>query len=443
VSVPVLTAVTGASWEAELVAGLERAPAGLQVVRRCVDVADLLAAASSGIARAALVSGELRRLDSDALSRLRGCGVAAVGLVGAGDEASERRLRQLGVDHVLPADSAPAVLAAMVSRAIVERPAASPAHYSVPGSTPHPGSPGASGARSRATVGPDGTGISDSSPGRLVAVWGPTGAPGRTTVAIQLAAELARTGTATLLADADVYGGVVAQVLGLLDEAPGLAAAARLANNGQLDLEALARAAPYVAPDLRVLTGISRAARWPELRPSALGQVWSLCRRLAAWTVVDCAFAIEQDEELSFDTAAPRRNGATIETLQDADVVLAVGTADPVGVQRLVRGLSDLEEVAPGGRPRVVLNRVRRSAVGAHPRTQLAAALEQHAGVADVAFVPDDPAALDAALLNGQLLVDVAPDSPARVAFAALAAELTGDDTLRVRRRRWARAGHR
>jgi Flp pilus assembly CpaE family ATPase len=444
VSVPVLTAVTGASWEAELVAGLERAPAGLQVVRRCVDVADLLAAASSGIARAALVSGELRRLDTDALSRLRACGVAAVGLVGAGDEASERRLRQLGVDHVLPADSAPAVLAAMVSRAIVERPAASPAHYSVPGSAPHPGSPGANGVRSRSAAEQAGAGIPDSSPGRLVAVWGPTGAPGRTTVAIQLAAELARTGTATLLADADVYGGVVAQVLGLLDEAPGLAAAARLANNGQLDLEALARAAPYVGPDLRVLTGISRAARWPELRPSALGQVWSLCRRLAAWTVVDCAFAIEQDEELSFDTAAPRRNGATIETLQDADVVLAVGTADPVGVQRLVRGLSDLEEVAPGVRPRVVLNRVRRAVVGAHPRTQLAAALEQHAGVADVAFVPDDPASLDAALLHGQLLADVAPDSPARAAFAALAAELAGDDTVRTRRRRrWARAGHR
>ena len=67
-------------------------------------------------------------------------------------------------------------------------------------------------------------------------MWGPTGAPGRTTVAVGLATELARSGVHTLLADADVYGGVVAQVLGFLDEAPGLAAAVRLANNGQLDL---------------------------------------------------------------------------------------------------------------------------------------------------------------------------------------------------------------
>ena len=69
----------------------------------------------------------------------------------------------------------------------------------------------------------------------------PTGAPGRTTVAVGVATELAAAGTPTLLADADVYGGVVAQVLGFLDEAPGLAAAARLANNGQLDVAGAGR----------------------------------------------------------------------------------------------------------------------------------------------------------------------------------------------------------
>ena len=43
--------------------------------------------------------------------------------------------------------------------------------------------------------------------GRLVAVWGPTGAPGRTTVATYLACELAGLGVSTVLADADTYGG--------------------------------------------------------------------------------------------------------------------------------------------------------------------------------------------------------------------------------------------
>ena len=67
--VPVLAAVTGASWEAALVSALERAPAGITVVRRCVDLPDLLAAASVGTARAVLLSAGLRRLDREALSR--------------------------------------------------------------------------------------------------------------------------------------------------------------------------------------------------------------------------------------------------------------------------------------------------------------------------------------------------------------------------------------
>jgi len=262
--------------------------------------------------------------------------------------------------------------------------------------------------------------------GRLVAVWGPTGAPGRTTVAVGVATELAAAGTPTLLADADVYGGVVAQVLGFLDEAPGLAAAARLANNGQLDVPALAGVAVVAGPDLRVLTGISRADRWPELRPAALEQVWALARSLAAVTVVDLGFCLEQDEELSFDTAAPRRNGATVATLLAADVVLAVGSADPVGMQRLVRGLTGLREAAPGVLPRVVVNRVRRSAVGPDPEAQLAEALERYAGVRDVAFVPDDRDAMDASLLQARALCESSPDSPARRALAGIAAGLVG-----------------
>jgi MinD-like ATPase involved in chromosome partitioning or flagellar assembly len=260
----------------------------------------------------------------------------------------------------------------------------------------------------------------------LVAVWGPTGAPGRTTVAVTLAAELAGAGVPTLLADADVYGGVVGQLLGLLDEAPGLAAAARLANQGRLDLPALARLAPVVAPRLRVLTGVSRAARWPELRPVALEQVWALSRALAEVTVVDCGFCLEQDEELAYDTAAPRRNGATLRTLELADTVLAVGAADPVGVQRLVRGLAELREAVPGAAVRVVLNRVRRTAVGAGAREQLTAALERHAGVTDVVLVPEDRQSVDSAVLHGRVLAEVARGSPARLALAGLAAALLG-----------------
>jgi Flp pilus assembly CpaE family ATPase len=417
VTVPVLTAVTD-RWEASLVSGLEREHGDVVVVRRCVDLADLLATAATGQARAVVVSADLRRFDGEALTYLESADVAVVGLVEPGDEAAERRLRQLGLTEVLPADALPAEVGEAVARAIAAHAArhagalsstalADPRH-ALPGQE-HPDRPG--GAEPQAS-------------GRLVAVWGPTGAPGRTTIAVTLAAELAAAGRETVLADADTYGGSVAQVLGLLDEAPGLAAAARAADHGTLDLAQLGRNAPSVSPRLRVLTGIVRPQRWPELRPAALARVFDLARLMCAWVVVDCGFSLEQDEELSYDTATPRRNGATLVTLEQADVVLAVGSADPVGLQRLVRGLAELSELRPGLEPVVVVNRLRSSAVGGSPESRVREALARYAGVEDVVVVPDDRPALDAALLAGRSLTETASGSPARRAVVDLATRL-------------------
>jgi MinD-like ATPase involved in chromosome partitioning or flagellar assembly len=444
---PVLTAGTGAQWEADLVAALEHGPFGLTVVRRCVDLADLLATAAAGTARAALIGSELRRLDRDALSRLAAGGMAVVGVVTPGDEAGERRLRQLGVDPVLSVDAGARIISAATvaavsalseqERASPQRSYASPAVPSQ-ATRSEPGSPtvvdGAVDSAWSGDLGPfvDADGRET---GKLIAVWGPTGAPGRTTLAVNIAAELAAAGRPTLLADADTYGGAVAQFLGLLDEAPGLAAAARLANSATLDLPGLARVARAIdGLPLRVLTGISRPDRWPDLRPSSLEVVWSLARRLAAYTVADCGFSLEQDEELAFDTAAPRRNGATLATLEAADVVLVVGAADPVGLQRLTRGLGDLADAVPGAARQVVVNRIRRGPIGAGPEQQIAAVLNRFAGVDRVTFVPDDQAACDRALARGRALLEVAPDTPVRRAIAALAAHLAGRDVSRPRR---------
>jgi MinD-like ATPase involved in chromosome partitioning or flagellar assembly len=272
----------------------------------------------------------------------------------------------------------------------------------------------------------DGPALIDGGTGRLVAVWGPTGAPGRTTVAVTLATEAARLGCSCLLADADSYGGVVAQVLGLLDESPGLAAAVRQANAGSLDLHALAKLARVVGPNLRVLTGIARAERWPELRPSGLTAVYAVARQLALVTVIDCGFGLEQDEELSYDTTAPRRNGSTLATLADADHVVAVGSADPIGLQRLVRGLAELSDAVPGCRPQVVVNKLRKGPINGDATDEIRQALARYAGIDAVVFVPYDRQSLDKAVAGGHTLAEVAPDSPARLALLPLAARYAG-----------------
>jgi len=244
-------------------------------------------------------------------------------------------------------------------------------------------------------------------------------------VALNLASELARMGQPTVLVDADTYGGCIAQSLSLLDEAPGLAAATRSADQGTLDLAALARLAPEVSTGLRVLTGIPKAERWPELRAAALEHVLTLTRRLARFTVIDCGFSLEDDEELSYDTLAPRRNAATLTSLAVADRVLAIGAGDPIGLQRLVRGLQELGTIASPA-PTVVINKVRSSAVGARPEPRIRDALTRFAGIDDPRFIPDDPASLDGALLAGQSLAEAAPDSGVRKALVALAAEVCG-----------------
>jgi Flp pilus assembly CpaE family ATPase len=162
--------------------------------------------------------------------------------------------------------------------------------------------------------------------------------------------------------------------------------------------------------------------------------VLSLARRLAEVTVVDVGFCLESDEELAYDTLAPRRNGATLEVLATADEVIAVGSADPVGLQRLVRGLASLREAVPDAEVRVVVNRLRGSAIPGDAAAQVRQSLLRHAGVEVDVFVPLDVEGFDRAVVAGRPLGEVAPQSPARRALAALAASCAGVRTGSRRR---------
>jgi MinD-like ATPase involved in chromosome partitioning or flagellar assembly len=380
------------------------------------------------LARAVVLSADLQRLDSDAVAQLTAAGVAVIGLFDPSDAAAARRLTDLGVHQVLPADTPTEEIAARVTSAVADlsehqaRDARIRLGIADPGlAAPVPPSGRRAGPAPPARP-----------PGRVITVWGPVGGPGRTTVAITLAAELAAAGHETLLVDADTYGASVAQSLGLLDESAGLAAAARAANQGLLDVPRLAELAPFVGARLRVLTGLAQSRRWPELRSAALDTVWQNARRLATWTVIDAGFGLEADEEMMFDTAAPRRHGATLSAVTTADLVIAVGAAEPLGLQRLLSGLPDLAEVVPTGSPvRVVVTRVRDGAVGAKAGQRVREALDRYAGVRDPVLIPDDRPVLDAAMLAGRSLTEHAPSSPACRPLTELAGQLAAEAGLR------------
>ena len=431
--VPVLLAAGSAPWEAEAVARLSDPGHGVLLLQRCLDLADLLGAAATGTAEVALLAAEVRGLDADSVARLHHSGVRVVVVADPREEPSRARLgadalRRLDVDLVLgPEDLG--LVAARVRE--VARETATP---DVP-----------DWLRTSAADQPDEPDTVTPQPrdGKLVAVWGAGGAPGRTTLAVALAAEAAHRGHATLLVDADPYGGAVAQQLAVLDEVSGLLGAARLANAGQLDLVRFAGLARALAPGFRVLTGLPRPGRWPEVRPAAFTEVLAAARRLDDLVVVDTGAGIEAGSDDPFD-AAPSRDETTRTVLAEADVVVLVAAPDPVGMQRAVRAVTDLADLRPAGVDVVAVNRMRTS-VG-WDRRDVVGLLHRVAPSALVVFLPDDVVAADRALVAGRTLVESA-DSALRRATAGLATEVLGvlglpaAPTVRGVRRRLRRTG--
>ena len=404
--VGVLLAVTGRPYESLVLAALDRRDSPLSVARRCLDLADLLAVAAvpARAASVAVVSSRLHRLDAHAMASLAAAGVRVVVVRELDDDRAERPGGDWTVDA--PDGDGSAFVAALTAAVLGLPPAA------VPVAAPEPHTPG----------------------GLLVAVWGPCGAPGRTTVATTVADELARAGVRAMLVDADTYGPSVAQRLGLLDEASGVAAAVRLSDAGTDLASALHATARTIDSGLSVLTGLTRADRWPELSGSALRRVWQAARVVADVTVVDCGFCLEEDDELSYDSVVARRNAATLVTLGEADVLVAVGAADVVGLARLVRALHELADLAerrPGAVPerrRVLVNRSPVVGRRAARRLRAAAGWDVDGGLADALVVPDDPASLAWSVERGRTLAEVAPRSPARAALRRLADELAAED---------------
>ncbi|PFG30864.1 AAA family ATPase [Paramicrobacterium agarici] len=296
-----------------------------------------------------------------------------------------------------------------------------------------------------AIAGPDvSTATAERSRGIVTSVWGPAGAPGRTTLAISLSVELAALGARVCLIDADTWGASVAQMLGMLDESPGFAAACRLAGHGALthdELDRISERYPVADGSLVVLTGLTRASRWPELTTSRVTDTVETCRQWVDHVVIDTGFSLESDEEISSDLFAPRRNAATLAALRASDRVMAVGRADPVGISRYLRQHAELLEVVAGIPVHTVMNRVRSGPIGVAPAGQIASTLQRFGGIEKPTMIANDDRAADAALLEGRSLREVAPRSPAGAAIASLARSMMPEAaTPATRRERRARS---
>lgn len=391
--------------EGRIVAELRRH--GYLVALSAGSADDLVAGIATAEFELAITGADSRYLTAGLLASCDASGIRLVAM--AGNDTGRRNAAELGLREVLDAGAGWRDIEALLvaGSSITEASIAE---------TPVAGDPHA-GPLDSATDPDVGT------RGQVVAVWGPAGAPGRTTLAISIAAELAAEGFSVVLADADTHSGSVAPALGLLDEAPGFAAACRLAGTDSLTTLELERVGQrYLSPhgSFWVLTGIGRPSRWPELSAERVVTVVATCRSWVDFTVLDTGFSLENDEEISSDLFAPRRNAATLSALREADRVIAVGSADPVGLSRFLRAHVDLVEVVDAERVTVVMNKIRASAIGLNPSGQVEQTLQRFGGITGPVLIPHDQASMDAAILSGKTLRDVAGKSPARLALSRL-----------------------
>lgn len=340
----------GAAWEARTIADIE-AHRHLVLARRCVDAADLVATAESDHCDVALVDPALPGLALDLLDRVRAAGVR---IVSVGTDASEwgiteavpvGRLADLAMDTPLPAASA--------------------AHR-----------------------------------GRVVAVWGPTGAPGRTTLAISLAAAAQAAGERVVLVDADIFGGSVAQHLAILDDVSALMAACRDANHGSL--HDIARHLVKLDDGMHVLTGIPRSDMWIHVRARPFAHVLEALIATHDLVVIDTSFGIESGASI-----AATHDQVALHVLEHADATVVVGRADPIGIARLVRALDEASGLLR--EHLLVLNGMRRS-IG-WSEDELTQAVGQLTGRKVDAVLPWDQLAIDQALMAGVPVRETTPGS--------------------------------
>lgn len=359
--------------------------AGLQIIRRCVDASDLLACAAAEPGTAVVLSAGVPRLSSDVISRMDQARRPLIAL--AVSDEDEARARAWGIGSVIRMGSPEATMAGIAMA--LDFTGGSNGNESS-GSEPRE-------AASRMAEPGDGvwaTGVWPTSrSGKLIAVWGPPGSPGRTCTAIGLAQACAQVGRQVVLVDGDTHAPSIGMMLGLLEESSGLIVACRHADNGTLSARTLRATARTVRPGLAVLTGLPRPDRWPDAREGALDRLWESCREAFEVTIVDIGADLDEDAHGSISPVlGSRRNAAALSLLGQCDAVVGICRSDPLSIARLAIAYPALRSAAPQATRLIGMITAER---GPASKRQLRSALD---GIG----VPDDVVRLEPAPRQGR-----------------------------------------
>ena len=250
----------------------------------------------------------------------------------------------------------------------------------------------------------------------VIAVSSPYGSTGKTTVAINIALELAAEKARVLLIDGDIQGPAVANHFVLTQQPAGIQAALRIASQQRFDLEQLERLSfQFQRSTLRIMPGSQNYPGQP-IDPAAVANLLDTARLGYEFTVIDLGY-------LGADmNGAQTELTKTIFSLADRTVVVCL--ADPIGIFRLL----NIENIIAGaGNPvDLVINRVRNSVI-ASARREIAITLQRLSTLEPKAYLPDDPQHIDQALRQGVPVTSLSRTGTFRQALTGFVrAELLG-----------------
>jgi len=250
----------------------------------------------------------------------------------------------------------------------------------------------------------------------VIAVTSPYGSNGKTTVAINLALELAAEKARVLLIDADTQGPAVANHFLLSEQPAGFAAALRISTQQRFDFDQLERLSfQFQKTTLRIMPGSQNLPR-EVIDENAIAMLLGTARASFDFTVVDlgCLSARNNSKQEQITNS--------ITGLADRTVLVCL--ADPIGIFRL---LSSEELVANlPSPPDLVVNRVRNSVI-ASARKEIGITLQRLSSFEPKAYFPDDPLHIDQAVRTGVPVASLSRSGTFRQALTGFVrAELLG-----------------
>jgi MinD-like ATPase involved in chromosome partitioning or flagellar assembly len=292
------------------------------------------------------------------VDELHARGRSVVGVYDREEPAGRSHLSELGVDAVVESDAAPSTFVAVISATAGRRDDVAGTIAEAPRRHAH-----------------------------VVVVGGPPGA-GRTEVAVQLALAVGRARSVVLI-DADDVAPAVAQRLALGLE-PNLRTAIEAVEHRRADVAASVVLEPVT--NLAVLPGLPNVAGWSQVRPGEVVRVIDELADHVDVLVVDGAGLLE-------DVGSGGRSRFAIgrALLAEADLVVSVCDASPVGVARLLSWTAEAVQIA-AGTPLVAV--VNRSPASRFRRGEVFEELMTSAPFERVVFVPSD-ARVTAGAWNG------------------------------------------